>query len=59
MIFQPGSETSVELSSRVLQSSGIKSVPAAARGCYYQAESHLQFYKKYSYKSCMFECKIM
>ena len=49
----------MELSSRVLQSSGIKSVAAAARGCYYQAESHLQFYKKYSYKSCMFECKIM
>ena len=55
---QPGAEHSLDLSATSLTSDGIRGIKPQDRHCYFQDEGNLDFYKEYSYKSCVFECKV-
>ena len=56
---QPGAEHRLELSATSLTSSNeIRGIKPQDRRCYFSDEGNLDLYEKYSYKSCMFECKL-
>lgn len=55
---QPGAEHSLDLSATRLTSNGIRDIKPQDRHCYFSDEGNLDLYENYSYKSCMFECKI-
>ena len=56
---QPGSDYKLDLSANTLTSSGIRGIKPQDRHCYFSDEGNfLDLYKTYSYKTCVFECKI-
>ena len=55
---QPGAEHRLDLSATRLTTSGIRGIKPQDRGCYFSDEGNLDLYEKYSYKSCIFECKL-
>ena len=55
---QPGAEHRLDLSATSLTTNGIRGIKPEDRHCYFQDEGDLDFYEKYSYKSCILECKI-
>ena len=56
---QPGAEHRLELSATSLTSSNeIRGIKPQDRRCYFPDEGDLKLFKKYSYKSCLFECKL-
>ena len=54
---QPGAEHRLDLSATSLTTNGIRGIKPEDRHCYFEDEGGLDFYQKYSYKSCIFECK--
>ena len=55
---RPGQEHQLDLSAVVVTAAGISRLRPAARRCFSQDEGGLQFYSRYSYKSCVFECRL-
>ena len=55
---QPGAEHRLDLSATRLTTKGIRGIKPQDRRCYFPDEGNLDLYEKYSYKSCMFECKL-
>ena len=56
---EPGREHFVDLSASVVTSNKeIRELYPKARGCLYNDESHLDFYKIYTSTNCKFECRI-
>ena len=54
----PGAEHRLELSATSLTSNDIRGIKPQDRRCYFPDEGDLKLFKKYSYKSCLFECKL-
>ena len=55
---QPGAEHRLDLSATSLTTNGISGIKPEDRHCYFEDEGGLDFYRTYSYKSCIFECKV-
>ena len=58
LAIQPGHTNFIDLSPTILTSSGISDISPQKRKCFKRGEGNLDFYKEYSFKSCVFECKI-
>ena len=54
----PGKEHFVELSANVVSSNRIKDISPEDRGCLFDDEGSLEFYKKYTFSNCRLECRI-
>ena len=57
-LIEPGYQHFLSVSSQVLSASDIKSLKPKERKCHFEDEGNLNFYEKYSYRNCMFECGI-
>ena len=55
---QPGRENFVDLSAKVVATNDIRFISPEARGCLFTDESHLEFYKSYTFSNCRLECRI-
>ena len=55
---QPGAEHRLDLAATRLTTNGIRGIRPGDRRCNFPDEGNLDFYKIYSQKSCLFECKI-
>ena len=55
---QPGREHFVELSATVVATDGIKDILPQARGCLFNDDMDLEFYKSYTFSNCRLECRI-
>ena len=55
---QPGREHYVDLSASVVSTNNIRHILPEARGCLFNDESNLEFYKSYTYSNCRLECRI-
>ena len=55
---QPGAEHRLDLSAISLTSKGIGGIKPHDRRCFFKHEGNLEFYKDYSYISCIFSCKV-
>ena len=55
---QPGREHFVDLSAKVVATNDIRHISPEARGCLFTDESHLEFYKSYTFSNCRLECRI-
>ena len=59
ILVQPGYENFIEVSGYVVGSSpDVQKLEPADRKCFFSEEGGLDFYDKYSYSSCKFECSI-
>ena len=56
LVIQPGHEHFLDLSSHSLSTSGIEMIRPEDRNCYFQYEGDLEFYAKYTFINCRFEC---
>ena len=54
----PGAEHRLDLSAISLTSEGIGGIKPLDRRCFFKHEGNLEFYKDYSYISCIFSCKV-
>ena len=57
-MLQPGHAHDISLSSKVFAASGIRNLNPENRGCLFHDEGYLDFYKKYTFLNCRFECGI-
>ena len=57
-VLQPGHEHFLSLSSQVFSSTGIRRLHPKDRHCYFSDEGYLEFYDKYTFQNCRFECGI-
>ena len=57
-VLQPGHEHFLSLSSQVFSSNGIRRLHPKDRHCYFSDEGDLEFYDKYTFQNCRFECGI-
>ena len=55
---QPGREHFVDLSATVVATNGIENILPEARGCLFNDEGDLEFYKSYTFTNCRLECRI-
>ena len=58
MLLAPGHEHFLSLSSNVYEADGIEELSPENRDCFFPEEGPLDFYKKYTFQSCKFECGI-
>ena len=58
ILLQPGHEHYLSLSSQVYSASGIEELNPSDRQCYFPYEGNLDFYEKYTFQNCRFECGI-
>ena len=57
-LIRPGQITSVAISGEDVSScNDTFSIDPIKRNCYFDHESNLKLFKKYSYNNCLFECK--
>ena len=56
LLVEPGKEHFLSLSSEVLSAQGIKNLDPKDRKCYFPNEGSLEFYEKYTFQNCNFEC---
>ena len=55
---QPGREHYADLSASVVSTNNIKDILPEVRGCLFNDESDLEFYKSYTFFNCRLECSI-
>ena len=55
---QAGREHFIDLSAKVVSTNDIREISPEARGCLFNDESHLDFYKSYTFSNCRLECMI-
>ena len=55
---EPGREHFIDLSATVVSASDIKAIAPEDRHCFFQDESDLDFYKRYTFSNCRLECAI-
>ena len=55
---QPGREHFIDLSATVVSTNGIRDILPKARGCFFENEGDLDFYKSYTFSNCKLECGI-
>ena len=55
---EPGREHFIDLSATVLSTNGIRDILPEARGCFFENEGDLDFYKSYTFSNCKLECGI-
>ena len=58
ILLEPGHEHFLSLASQVYSADGIEGLAPKKRDCYFPDEGGLDFYKKYTYVNCKFECGI-
>ena len=58
LLIEPGRQHFLSLSTEVFSASGIKHLDPKDRKCYFPNEGNLQFYEKYTFGNCKFECKM-
>ena len=55
---QAGREHFIDLSAKVVSTNNIRDISPEARGCLFNDESQLDFYKNYTFSNCRLECMI-
>ena len=58
LLVKPGHTHFINLNPTIYKARDIRSLAPGKRDCNFHDEGDLRFYKKYSYKSCIFECQI-
>ena len=58
ILLEPGMEHFLSLASQVYEAEGIEGMDPNKRKCYFPNEGQLNFYKKYTFLNCKFECGI-
>ena len=55
---EPGREHFIDLSATMVSANDIKAIAPEDRHCFFQDESDLDFYKRYTFSNCRLECAI-
>ena len=57
-VLQPGHEHFMDISYQIFNSNDMRALDPIDRNCYFEDEGSLEFFDKYTYSNCKFECGI-